>query len=301
MIDANSARAASAPADPNDDPPRWSCPACGAAATHSYCAACGERRLAKADLSVLALLLQVAESIIDVDGRVFRTFWALVLRPGELTLAYAEGRRKPYLAPFQLFLIANVAFFFLQSALGFHVLSNTFESHVRDQSYSAHAEALAERRLAAKGVDRAAYEPVFDAAVDVNAKAFVVLFVPACALLVWLMSLGSRRPGAVHWVFTLHFVAFFLIALGVLVPVVGWALSILVHAFGGSDRQVDAPVSWLLVALVAVYAFTAFGRVYRDAIPWRAAKAVVLPFVLFFPVMRAYRFVVFLITLYTTT
>src|SRR6185436_12201561 len=118
MSDANSARAASAPADPKGDPPRWSCPACGAAATHRYCAACGERRLAKADLSVLALLSQVAESIIDVDGRVFRTFWALVLRPGELTLAYAEGRRKPYIAPFQLFLIANVAFFFLQSALG---------------------------------------------------------------------------------------------------------------------------------------------------------------------------------------
>src|SRR4029079_6700945 len=151
--------------------------------------------------------------------------------------------------------------------------------------------ALAESGLASKGVDRAAYEPVFDAAVDVNAKAFVVLFVPACALLVWLMSLRSPRPGAVHWVFTLHFVAFVLIALGVLVPVVGWALSMLLYAFGGSDRQIDRPFSWVLVALVALYAFKAFGRVYREPLPWRAVKAVVLPFVLFFLLIRAYRFV----------
>jgi len=288
-------------ADPYDAAATWSCPACGAAATRSYCAACGERRLAKGDLSVLALLSQVVESVANVDGRIFRTFWALVFRPGELTLAYAEGRRKPYIAPFQLFLIANVAFFLLQSALGFHVLTNTFESHVTQQSYSAHAAAIADSRLAVKGIDRAAYEPVFDAAVDVNAKALVVLLVPACALLVWLMSLRTRRPGAVHWVFALHFVAFFLIALVIILPLAAVPLSILFHLIGLSDRQIDGPLSWLLVALIAAYAFMAFGRVYGGSIAWRVSQASILSFALFFLLMRSYRFVVFLITLYSTT
>jgi hypothetical protein len=301
MSDAKSSLTARPSGEPADAALGWSCPTCGAAATRSYCAACGERRLAKGDLSVLALLSQVVESVTNADGRIFRTFFALVLRPGELTLAYAEGRRKPYVAAFQLFLIANVAFFFLQSALGFHVLTNTFESHVTQQSYSAHAAAIADRRLAAKGLDRAAYEPVFDAAVDVNAKALVVLLVPACALLVWLMSLRSRRPGAVHWVFALHFVAFFLIAISGLVPLVGLPLSLLLHLIGGSDRQIDGPLSWLLVLLIATYTFMAFGRVYGGSLPGRVAKAFVLSFVLFFVLMRSYRFVVFLITLYSTT
>jgi hypothetical protein len=301
MSDAKSPLTASPSAGVDDAALGWSCPTCGAAATRSYCAACGERRLAKGDLSVLALLSQVVESVTNADGRIFRTFWALVLRPGELTLAYAEGRRKPYVASFQLFLIANVAFFFLQSALGFHVLTNTFESHVTQQSYSARAAAIADNRLAAKGLDRAAYEPVFDAAVDVNAKAFVVLLVPACALLVWLMSLRSGRPGAVHWVFALHFVAFFLIALVIILPLAGLPLSILFRLIGVSDRQIDAPLSWLLVLLITTYVFKAFGRVYGGSLPRRVAKAFVLSFALFFVLMRSYRFVVFLITLYTTT
>ncbi len=302
MSDANAPRAASAApdADAYADGGAWSCPACGTAATRSYCAVCGERRLAKRDLSALALLSQVVESVTNADGRIFRTFSALVLRPGELTLAYAEGRRKPHLAPFQLFVIANVLFFFLQSALGFQVLSNTFESHLSQQSYSAHARALADDRLAAKGIDRVAYAPVFDAAVDVNAKALVVLLVPAYALLVWLMSLRSRRAGAIHWVFALHFVAFLLIALGVLVPLVGWLLSMLLHLLGGSDRQIDAPFAWLLVALLTLYAFTALGRVYGGAPYWRASKAFALSFALLL-LMPVYRFVVFLITLYSTT
>jgi len=37
----------------------------------------------------------------------------LVRHPGELSLAWTEGVRKPYVAPFQLFLVANVIFFFL--------------------------------------------------------------------------------------------------------------------------------------------------------------------------------------------
>jgi len=43
---------------------------------------------------------------------------ALLQHPGELTLAWTRGVRKPYVAPFQLFLIANVLFFALQSATG---------------------------------------------------------------------------------------------------------------------------------------------------------------------------------------
>src|SRR5215471_11073091 len=156
--------------DSADGATLWTCQSCGAAVSASYCGACGERRLSRGDLGVLTLLSQVFESITNVDGRAFRTFVALVFRPGELTLAFAEGRRKQYLQPFAVFVIANVVFFFLESLLGFHVLSNSFESHVEGQVYKQRALALATERLAKAGLTREAYEPVFDNAVDVNAK-----------------------------------------------------------------------------------------------------------------------------------
>src|SRR6478736_326042 len=86
---------------------RWTCQTCGASASTAYCGACGEGRLSARELGMLALLAQVFESITNVDGRAFRTFRALFLQPGELTLAFLEGRRKQYIAPFQVFVFAN--------------------------------------------------------------------------------------------------------------------------------------------------------------------------------------------------
>lgn len=278
---------------------RWRCQTCGAAASSAYCGACGERRLSSRDLGVVALLGQVFESITNVDGRAFRTFRALFLQPGELTLAFLEGRRKQYIAPFQVFLIANVAFFFLQSLLGFQVLSNTFESHVEKQVYSPRALAIATERLEKVGITREAYEPVFDSAVDVNAKALVVLFVPPCALLAWLISLGRGRPGGVHWVFALHFVAFWLLLLSALAPLIALSVGTALKLAGLSDKSLDPVASWLLMGLSAVWVYRAFGRVYGGGIARRVLGAALIAFVI--PVIRVYRFAVFLITLYTTT
>jgi hypothetical protein len=277
----------------------WTCPSCGAAAGTPYCGVCGERRLAPRDLRVVALLGHVLESITNVDGRIFRTFKALVLRPGELTLAYAEGRRKQYLLPFQVFLIANVAFFFLQSLLGLNVLSNSFSAHVKGQVYSPRALAIATQRLAAVGLSREAYEPVFDAAVEVNAKALVVLLVPGCALFAWLLSLGRGRPGGVHWVFALHFIAFWLLFLGALLPVGGVTLGTAFALLGIPDKWLDIIGSWLLFAASAVWVYRAFGRVYGGGAARRVLGAALIAFLV--PVIRVYRLIVFLITLYTTT
>jgi hypothetical protein len=281
-----------------DAHPAWTCPTCGSAARETYCAACGERRFAPAELTLGSLGAQAAESLTNADGRVFRTFKALLMQPGELTLAYAQGRRKSYIGPFQLFVLANVLFFLLQSALGFHALSNTLTQHLEGQVYSARAQSLAADRLAALGTTLEAFAPVFDSAVTVNAKALVALLVPVYALLIFAMFFLSRRPVVVHCVFALHFVAFWLIALAFLVPLIALPLSIVFELIGLSNAAVDGVATWLLIALSAVYAYRAFGRVYGGAAWSRVARAVVLA-VVFIPVIRLYRFAVFLITLYT--
>src|SRR5262245_14253272 len=161
---------------------RWTCPTCRDECATHFCGRCGEKRLDHHDLTVAGLVGHALESLTDVDGRVFRTVHDLVLRPGALTAAYMRGQRRPYFAPFQLFLVTNVLFFVLQSALGFQVLSNDLESHIGtrkgSQFYSAIARPIAERRLAATGRTSAQYTDVFNHAVRVNAKALVVAMVP---------------------------------------------------------------------------------------------------------------------------
>src|SRR4051794_19402285 len=108
----------------------WTCPTCREERATHFCGRCGEKRLEHHDLTVAGLVGHAIESLTHVDGRVFRSVRDLVIRPGALTAAYMRGQRRPYFAPFQMFLVANVCFFVLQSALGFQVLSNDLGSHI---------------------------------------------------------------------------------------------------------------------------------------------------------------------------
>lgn len=104
---------------------RWNCPTYKVAVTTPFCARCGEEPLPAVDLTLRGLTEKVVHAVTSVDARTARTAWKLLRHPGELTVAWVSGIRKPYVAPFQLFLIANVLFFAIQWATNENVFSSS--------------------------------------------------------------------------------------------------------------------------------------------------------------------------------
>jgi hypothetical protein len=201
----------------------WMCPTCREERSTHFCGRCGEKRLDHHDLTIAGLVGHALESLTDVDGRVFRSIRDLVIRPGALTAAYMRGQRRPYVAPFQMFLVTNVLFFVLQSVLGFQVLSNDLGSHIGTwtgsrQYYSAIARPIAERRLAATGRTIEQYTDVFNQAVRVNAKGLVVAMVPLVGLVLLAAFPRGRYPVTTAMVLALHFLALFLLLETLLMP-----------------------------------------------------------------------------------
>ena len=281
----------------------WTCPGCRERRDTAFCGVCGEKRLDHHDLTIAGLAEHAIESLTHLDGRVFRSLRDLVLRPGTLTTAYINGHRKPYFAPFQIFLITNLLFFVLQSALGFQVLSNDLGSHIgmagrASQYYSGIARPIAERRLAATDRTIEDYADVFNHAVRVNAKAMVVLMVPAIALVSLASFPRARFPLITSVVFAFHFLAFFLLLEALLMPLVGLPAGMVLRVLS-LGRLWDPFMSAVLIALCAVWTFKAYRRVYGTAPISAAFKSVGLSLV-FISIVIGYRFVVFLVTLYTT-
>ena len=100
------------------------CVSCGAPLSGPYCARCGERVLEPEALTLRHFLVHtVAQELLHVDGKLWRTLRLLFARPGRLSLEYAAGRRRPYLNPFRLLLIAIIAYT-LMTASGFGVTLN---------------------------------------------------------------------------------------------------------------------------------------------------------------------------------
>lgn len=93
------------------------CANCAAPLHGPYCYACGqpEKGLIRHLSGVLADTL---DTVLNIDSRVFRSFWPLLARPGFLTIEYFAGRRVRYVTPVRLFFfLCIIAFFAAQTYL----------------------------------------------------------------------------------------------------------------------------------------------------------------------------------------
>jgi hypothetical protein len=76
-----------------------------------YCHACGqaEKGVIRHFASVMS---DIADTIFNVDARIFRSILPLYFRPGFLTNEYFAGRRTRYVTPFRLFFFLSIVTFF---------------------------------------------------------------------------------------------------------------------------------------------------------------------------------------------
>ncbi|MGF1462785.1 MAG: DUF3667 domain-containing protein [Maricaulaceae bacterium] len=88
------------------------CANCGTRFQGEFCPACGQ----KDDVYNRRIWKLIGESLTDLldwDGRFFSTLRALILRPGQVSRDYVEGRRARWSPPIRLYLIASLVFFFV--------------------------------------------------------------------------------------------------------------------------------------------------------------------------------------------
>lgn len=83
------------------------CLSCGAAVSGRYCGSCGEKRVGSHDLQVGHLAHDFWHEFTHLDGKIWRSFRALLFQPGLLTQQYWEGRHGRWMRPLRIFLIVT--------------------------------------------------------------------------------------------------------------------------------------------------------------------------------------------------
>jgi hypothetical protein len=255
------------------------CANCGAVLLGPFCAMCGQA-VKPLDPPVRHFAKEFTQELLDVDGRVPRTFRRLFLSPGFLTCEYLAGRRVPWLTPLRVYLIASVAMFGVLAATGdpggveLKFTGDSREVADRIRSFGFGSEAEIRGAIAAA---RYAWMP-----------RVMFLLVPFFA---WLVALVRRRVGRgfpAHFVFALevHAAAFGVLgltkalmyvsppslarvldALGD-VYIIGYIFLALRTAYGGTRRKaaLDTAIvvvvytGAMLVATGVIVAATVFGR-----------------------------------------
>lgn len=86
------------------------CLNCGTRLRGQYCGVCGQRARNRL-ISLWELLREAFGDLLELDSRVWRTLVPLLIRPGQLTHDYLQGRRARYMPPFRTYLVLSVLFF----------------------------------------------------------------------------------------------------------------------------------------------------------------------------------------------
>lgn len=86
------------------------CRNCGTDANGHYCPNCGQETTVVLPAAG-TFLREAAGRYVAFDGRLWRSLWALLFRPGFLTREYLAGRRRRYVRPSRLFVVLSIALF----------------------------------------------------------------------------------------------------------------------------------------------------------------------------------------------
>lgn len=284
------------------DPSPVACPSCGHAFSSPYCPECGERRPDNRRYDLRHFFHEALEVLFHIDYTLPRTLKTLFAQPGRLTKDFMEGRRKPYLAPLQLFLIVNLLFFVVQSFVGligseFDVLTSPLQVHLKYSRYKDLAGRLVDRKLATEGISYDKFELAFNHSVKVNAKSLIVVMVPVFAMGVALLNLKRRRFIVEHLVFSLHFFTAFMLFIALIDLIVAILLKLpgRIYHPGWANRIIALAI---IIGVVA-YLFQAFKRTYNASNPATVANAVALTLFMVAVVLPLYSFILFLVTLHS--
>lgn len=91
---------------------------------HNYCPNCGQENTDN-HVSIGLLFREFTSNFFSLDSRFGRTFKPFLIRPGDLTNAFNEGRRVLYANPIRWYLVISIFHFFF--------LSKVFEPTIRDR------------------------------------------------------------------------------------------------------------------------------------------------------------------------
>lgn len=184
------------------------CKTCGAQLRGSFCHQCGEKVIRSEDFAIRHFFAEFINQVFLFDGRFFKSFWLLLRHPGLLTREYLDGRRKPYLKPLQMFIIANVIYFIVQP----HTIANTFnttlQSHLNRQLYSPLARMLIHPEEIS---DLNTYVRDFNFLTHNYARSLLFLMIPMVAGVLAIMNRRLRRYFFEYLIFATHYFTFALL------------------------------------------------------------------------------------------
>lgn len=220
-----------------------SCLNCNTRLHGKFCHACGQKATS-ANVKLHDFVHEATHEFLHLDGKIVNTLKLLVVKPGQLTVEFLEGRRSRYISPLRVYLTFSLIFFTLAA-----LLPGSFEGAVKVKGGTQlQRDSDFERRLDDGMVKAERDADLIGNAVLKHLPKIMFVLMPVFALVVWAFYRKRQRFFIPHLYYSVHFHAFVFLAM---------TAYLLVNRIG-----VPKPVAAVLILTVIPYHFIALRRVY---------------------------------------
>ncbi len=182
------------------DAPPPDCLNCNAALQGPFCHACGQKAVAPL-VSVHDFVHEATHEFLHLDGKILNTIKLLVLKPGQLTREFIEGRRARYIGPIRVYLTFSVIFFALAA-----IVPGARESFIKVGPTNSLPATVAEEERQADKIRETLMH---------NMPRAAFLLMPAFAFLTWLFYRRAQPYYVPHLYYSIHFHAFAFLMLSI--------------------------------------------------------------------------------------
>jgi len=225
-----------------------------------YCHACGQKAVS-ANVSVHDFAHEATHEFLHLDGKILQTLKLLVMKPGQLTVEFLEGRRARFISPLRVYLTMSLIFFTLAA-----LVPRGLEGAVKvGGKPGRNGDTSFERRLET-GMQKSDKDPelIGNEILHHLPKVMFVLM-PVFALFVWAFYRRQQRFFVPHLYYSVHFHAFVFLVMAVYLALRG--------------LHVPKPIAAALILVVIPYHFLALRRVYGGSVGMTLVKGFAAGFV----------------------
>jgi len=235
------------------------------------------------------------------DSKILTSLRLLITKPGLLPKEYCSGVKIKYAKPLQLFFLVNVLYFLMLSLGFFNTFNTPLKIHLNNTSHSSIAKSMVEEKLASRNITAEEFEKKFDARVNVLSRTLIIVIVPIFAFALYLLFINKRRMYTENFIFSLNFLTWLLIYKIFFEGFLVLIINIFGKMFNDYYQTImsDGVMSLMLFTAIGIYSFFAVRRFYGEVRWVSFVKALIIPFI-FLYTLFAYRFILFLVTFYTT-
>lgn len=207
------------------------CPSCHTTFKGKFCHQCGEKSFHESDYTIKKFLAQTIDIFTHFDGKFLKSAIYIFSKPGFLSKQNMRGIRVKYAKPMQIFLLANILFFFITHLIGV----TDYTPNIGDEKFGGISNYFIFRWL--EPLDEWVIRQIsiltdikvkhFELSVKqfverfwlnsyIYSKSFIILIIPFSAGAIYLFFKKRFNYFANALVFTAHFVSFQLVVFSIL-------------------------------------------------------------------------------------